>query len=125
VYGGLNRKDWRTVRTQDITADAAELKRELVPMLRAQFRPAGAELVSWTEALVLETRALMRAVLPLREHELEFLDRLNGAGDIVPELITSDPSMQATIRNLPGLKWKAMDVKRHLGLVPAEGDESV
>jgi hypothetical protein len=122
VYGGLNRKDWRTVQIDDIAADALELKRDLVPMLRAGVRPLDAEILSWSEMLVRETRELMAAVLPLEAHELDFLGRLNGAGDIAPELLTAEPSMQAIIRDHPGLKWKALNVKKRLG-VGSGGDE--
>jgi hypothetical protein len=58
----------------------------------------------------------MAAVLPLAEHELEFLERLNGAGDIAPEVLTDVPAMQAIIRDHPGLKWKALSVKKRLGV---------
>jgi predicted nucleotidyltransferase component of viral defense system len=115
VYGGLNRKDWRTVRTDDITAEAFELKRELVPMLRVGFRPKDNEITTWTETLVRETRELMALVLPLDAHEREFLDRLNDAGDIVPELLTKDHAMQSIIREHPGLRWKALNVKKRAG----------
>jgi predicted nucleotidyltransferase component of viral defense system len=115
VYGGLNRKDWRTVRVEDVGAEAPELTRELVPMLRADARPKESEIASWTEALVRETRELLAAVLPLAARELEFLERLNGAGDIVPEVLTDVPAMQAIIRDHPGLKWKALNVKKRLG----------
>ncbi len=124
VYGGLNRKDWRTVQIEDIAADAIELKRELVPMLRAGARPLDAEISSWAERLVNETRELMAAVLPLQKHELEFLERLNGAGDIAPEILTTEPEMQAIIRDHPGLKWKALNVKKRVagGGVAPDGE---
>jgi hypothetical protein len=61
------------------------------------------------------------AVLPLEAHELEFLERLNGAGEISPELLTADTAMQATIREHPGLAWKALHVKKRLGA--SGGDE--
>lgn len=88
----------QTVRIEDLAAEPAELKRELVPMLRAEVRPKNPDIVTWAHALVRETRALMRAVLPLEANELEFIKRLNTTGDIAPELITGDPAMQATIR---------------------------
>lgn len=122
VYGGLNRKDWRTVRVDDVAADALELKRELVPMLRAGVRPLDAEIPSWSEALVRETRERMAAVLPLEAHEREFLERLNGAGEIAPELLTPEPVMQGIIRDHPGLKWKALNVMKRLGTA-VRGDE--
>ncbi len=121
VYGGLNRRDWRTVRIDDIAANASEFKRELVPMLRAGVRPLDAEIPSWSEALVRETRELMTAVLPLDPHEREFLERLNGVGEIAPELLTAEPAMQGIIRRHPGLEWKALNVKKRLGA--AAGDE--
>jgi hypothetical protein len=92
-------------------------------MLRADVRPKPAEIVTWAEELVSETRTLMSAVLPLEAHELEFLERLNGAGNIAPELLTGNPAMQATIREQPGLKWKAMNVKKQLGGAPAVDNE--
>jgi len=51
-----------------------------------------------------------------------FLDRLNDRGDIAPELITGDPDMQATIREHPGLRWKALNVMKHHGIVDDEAD---
>jgi hypothetical protein len=85
-------------------------------MLRLDVRPAKTEIAAWTETLVRETRELMAAVLPLAKHELEFLERLNGAGDIAPEVLTDVPAMQAIIRDHPGLKWKALNVKKRLGV---------
>lgn len=114
VYGGLNRKDWRTVRIEDIAASPAELERELVPMLRADARPSDRDVAAWAEALVSETRALMGKVLPLEDHELAFLERLNGAGELVPELLTEDPALQALIHDNPGLRWKALNIKKRL-----------
>ena len=113
VYGGLNRKDWRTIRVEDIVGEAAELKRQLVPMLRASVRPNDREVAEWTETLVRETRELMSAVLPLAKNERDFLEQLNGRGEIFPGLLTDDPAIQVTIRSHPGLLWKAQNVKKH------------
>ncbi len=113
VYGGLNRRDWRTISTDEIGADAGELKRELIPMLRAGVRPAGDELASWTEALLSETRELMKEVLPLEAHEHEFIEKLVGGGRIHAELLTDDPRLQSIIREHPGLRWKALNVEKH------------
>ncbi len=115
VYGGLNRKDWRTLRIEDLGGDVQELERELVPMLRASVRPKEAEIAVWTETLVRETRELMSAVLPFTDREREFLDRLNDDGEIVPALLTDDLSLQASIRSHPGLLWKAHNMKARVG----------
>lgn len=52
-------------------------------------------------------------MLALTAAEQEFIARLNDRGDIASELLTSDPAMQATIREHPALRWKALNVRRH------------
>lgn len=115
VYGGMNRKDWRTVSPDDVKGDLADAPRDLVPMLRADLAPARRDVTRWLDQLVAVCRERLAIVLPLRAHELEFLERLNAAGDIAPELLTEDPAMQALIRDQPGLRWKALNVKKRLG----------
>ena len=44
----------------------------------------------WTGKLIDETRSLLGAVLPLADHEREFLERLNGQGEIEPSLLTAE-----------------------------------
>lgn len=114
VYGAINRVDWRSITIENVTTTAADVDSQLVPMLRQDVRPVKAAVGAWTDTLVRETRELMSAVLPLFERELEFLDRLNGAGDIVPALLTDDPTMGAIIQSHPGLQWKAQNVKKHV-----------
>jgi hypothetical protein len=75
--------------------------------------PRGRDLV---DKLVAECRERLAIVLPLAANELEFLDRLNGQGDIVPEVLTDDASMQTTLRNHSGLRWKALNMKKRLGV---------
>jgi len=38
VYGGMNRKDWRTVSIEDIDFDASELARQLMPTLNIEIQ---------------------------------------------------------------------------------------
>jgi len=125
VYGGINRKDWRTVSTADVTAETNEVQMELVPMLRADIAPGKRDVAAWAEKLVAECRERLSLVLPLSEPELEFLGRLNDRGEIAPELLTSDPPMQATVREHPGLKWKALNVRKHHGLDVAGGADEL
>lgn len=122
IYGGTNREDWRAITVEHVQTTPGDVDSQLVPMLRLDVRPAKADVVAWTETLVRETRELMAAVLPLEPHEREFLERLNGAGDIAPELLTAEPSMQGIIRDHPGLKWKALNVKKRLGVVASDAE---
>ena len=113
VYGGINRKDWRGVRIEDIDADPADVERQLLPMLRSEIAPTKRTLKSWTAELVKTCRERMSLVLPLAKHEYEFIERLNTHGEIAPELLTPDHQMQDLIRNHPGLKWKALNVNKN------------
>jgi predicted nucleotidyltransferase component of viral defense system len=121
VYGGINRKDWRTVSIADVTASPNDVQVELVPMLRSDRAPARREVAAWVDKLVAECRERLSLVLPLNDKEIEFLRRLNDEGEIVPDLLTSDPDMQAKMRDHPGLKWKALNVRKHRGLDKASG----
>ena len=115
IYGGLNRRDWRTISVEQIETTAGDVDAQLLPMLRLDVRPAKADIKRWTQELVRETRELVAAVLPLARQEAEFLERLNGTGELAPELLTTDPTMQAIIRDHPGLRWKALNVQKHVG----------
>lgn len=124
VYGGINRKDWRMVTPADVTAAPNEVQMELVPMLRVDRVPTKREVVAWAETLVAECRERLSLVLPLNAQETEFLRRLNDEGEIASELLTADPAMQVTLREHPGLRWKALNVRKHRGLDgAAESDE--
>jgi predicted nucleotidyltransferase component of viral defense system len=117
VYGGANREDWRSVAIERVVTTAADVDAQLVPMLRNDMRPKKHEVAAWTDALIQEARNLLSVVLPLTEHEREFLERLNGNGEIIPELLTNDPATQEVIRGHPGINWEAVNVKRRLGAV--------
>ena len=116
VYGGINRKDLRTVSSADIKIDANEALAELVPMLRTDLAPGRGRVAEWTDHLVAECRERLSILLPLEKAEMEFLRRLNDQGDIVPELLTGDADLQEIIRSHPGLLWKALNVRKHRGL---------
>jgi len=116
VYGGLNRRDWRSISLDDITADPIDVDRFLVPLLSAGNAPSPGEIARWTEQLVTECRDLLSGVLPLAGREVEFLRGLNDRGEILPDLLTSDRALGMVIARHPGLRWKALNVRRHQGL---------
>ena len=115
VYGGINRADWRTVSADAVGTTVEDVKRKLLPMLHHRIRPAADGAEEWTTALVEETRALLGTLLPLSDMEVAFLDRLNDAGEIDAELLTDDDDLRTRIRSNPGLRWKALNVKKHRG----------
>jgi len=116
VYGGINRRDWRTVVLDDVKADPREVDRQLIPMLRGDIAPERADVDAWTHNLVTECRDMLSIVLPFDPPEREFLDHLNNRGEIAPALLTADTNLQAIIGSHPGLRWKALNVRKHQGL---------
>jgi predicted nucleotidyltransferase component of viral defense system len=116
AYGGSSRLDWRTLSLDTIGTTPEEVDRQLVPMLRGDLAPGRTDLERWTGQLVAECQDLLSAVMPLEKNEIEFLTRLNDVGKIVPELITEDPEERRIIASHPGLLWKALNVKKHMGL---------
>ena len=116
VYGGINRRDWRTVSLDDVHVDSVDVARHLMPLVHVQSAPARHDVAAWTERLISDCRDGLAALLPMTEEEIEFLTRLNDSGEIVPELLTSDHGLRSTIDSHPGLRWKALNVREHRGL---------
>jgi predicted nucleotidyltransferase component of viral defense system len=113
AYGGMNRRDWREASVGDVTFETDEIRNQLVPLLRSSRLAEVEDLGTWAERLVGETRQALGAVLPLSAPEMEFLDRLNGTGEIAPSLLTSDQDLAERIANHPLTKWKAQNVMDH------------
>ena len=113
AYGGMNRKDWRTVSIDDVQFENAELKRSLLPTLNTLS--IGNLSSSYGKHLVRECKESLSRVLPLTDAEREFLDKLLDKGIIEPSLLTDDHELQERIHNQPLLQWKAINVRRHMG----------
>lgn len=113
LYGAMNRKDWRTVKQEDVDFDSDELNRQLIPTLRTTFSKHHK---SYAQTLVNECRERLSTLLPFNNHEMRFLDLLLDNGEIEPELLTSDSSLQERILQHPLLLWKAQNVRKHRNL---------
>lgn len=92
VYGAMNRKDWRTVSTDDVKFDALELASQLFPTLRVNSPELNVESAEYGARLVRECREGLSAVLPFTDSERTFLDLLLDRGEIDPTLLTTETS---------------------------------
>jgi predicted nucleotidyltransferase component of viral defense system len=115
LYGAMNRKDWRTVRPENVEIDARELRNQLLPVVRGDFTAGIGGAKEWAARLVDECRAGLGALLPLAPGEREFLDRVLDHGEIEPSLLTADEAMSEIIGGHPLLQWKALNVRKHKG----------
>ena len=116
AYGGMNRKDWRTVSVDDVDFDSAELARQLGPSLRTRQPREQEALAEYGAWLAEECRRALSIVLPFTDAEFAFLDLLLERGEIDASILTSDVSLQQRIQAQPLLEWKALNVRRHEGL---------
>ncbi|MFZ0612045.1 MAG: nucleotidyl transferase AbiEii/AbiGii toxin family protein [Desulfobacterales bacterium] len=116
VYGGMNRKDWRTVSIEDLYFDAAELTRQLIPTLHVRAVQEQGSPAEYGAQLVTECKKALSVVLPLTDSEREFLDLLLDKGEIDSTILTADTALQERIQGQPLLEWKALNVRRHKGL---------
>ncbi len=116
VYGAMNRKDWRTVSTEDVSFDIDELESQLIPTLRHETLQKHESIESYGQMLVEGCRQALSVVLPLTEAERTFLDLLLDAGQINPALLTDDEALQERIRQHPQLRWKVFNVRKYKGL---------
>jgi predicted nucleotidyltransferase component of viral defense system len=117
VYGAMNRKDWRTVTVQDVDFDAAELAGQLVPTLHIRTLQEQGTPAEYGARLADECRQALSAVLPFTDAEREFLELLLSRGEIDPTILTADAALQDRIQRQPLLQWKAINVRKHEGLI--------
>ncbi len=116
VYGGMSRKDWRTISIEDVDFESTELARQLIPTLRFNAAEIQTPATDYGSRLLRECRQGLSAVLPFTDSERLFLDLLLDRGVIDPTILTSEESLQRRIQSQPLLQWKALNVRRHKGL---------
>lgn len=115
VYAGINRIDFRKVSVESINFDQSELKNQLFPVLRSASILKGEEFKGWAEKINEECKELLGIILPYKDNELEFLDRLLDDGEIKSDLLTSSEELTEKIRLNPALRWKALNVAQFKG----------
>lgn len=119
LCGAMNRKDWRTVRIDDVGVDASELEDQLAPLLSESSLGRITDRNAWAEKIIAECCTALSVVLPMDASQLKFLDRLLDAGEIDPSLLTDDADVRGRIVQHPALLWKALNVRQHKGGKPS------
>jgi predicted nucleotidyltransferase component of viral defense system len=115
AYGGMNRIDWRSIAVDKLSTTAADIQKELIPMLRKNLAPTPSARGKWTAELVDNCRALASSLLPLSAEEHDFLTLLNERGELQPDILTPDPQMQGRLAVHPMLLWKQANVRHYRG----------
>jgi hypothetical protein len=111
VYSAGARQDVRGLRPGEAVVTSAEVRDQLLPLLRVGGRPFDGDPGRLAGRLNEVCAAAGERLLAWSAREREFIDRLSDGGEIVSELITDDPVMQALVREQPLLQWKALNVR--------------
>ena len=110
-----SRHDCRSLEVPAAPLDGRAIVRELEPMLRRTAEggvPDCDELMEWIDGKLQPAR---EALLVWSQDERRFLDRLLDEGEIEPERLHPDPTVQERVRMQPMLRWKAQNVREHRG----------
>ena len=113
VFGGMNRRDWRTVSLKDIDFEERGLAAQLVPTLRTGTISADETILNFGRRLVNECRERLSVLLPFTNRETRFLDRLLDEGVVDASLLTDNSELRERIEQHPLLAWKAENVREH------------
>lgn len=107
IYSGMNKtRDLSTLKPQDISLDINELKDRLIPLLNKNDLKNIQSIPAWAKNLVTECQKALGRLLPFRENEVEFLNRLQQFGEIHPKLISDDEVFCQRVYQHPALLWK-------------------
>lgn len=106
-----SREDVREIGREGWEVKEADISRELLPLLRCRAEEDTLSAAELAERIRESVRPAREALLEWSGGERKFLDLLLDEGEIRPELLHGDASVQDRIRRQPMLKWKAAHVR--------------
>jgi predicted nucleotidyltransferase component of viral defense system len=115
IYGAMGSKDWRTINIEDIKFKKDEMQKQLIPVLPKDTLKKGLDWPAWIGHMLAECQRGLQRILPLRENEREFLDRLLDHGEIKAPLLTESTAMIDTINSHPLIHWTSQLAIRNKG----------
>ncbi|MBS0655283.1 MAG: nucleotidyl transferase AbiEii/AbiGii toxin family protein [Verrucomicrobia bacterium] len=105
LYSSSSTVDLRSISLDNLSCNANEIKRLLIPLLKQDQ-----QMNKWTQEsnLILDKckNWFLSHLFPLDKNEVEFLNHFHDQGIINPTFLTDDLDIIEKIHQLPGLKWK-------------------
>lgn len=111
VYGGISRRDWRTISIKDIQFDWLEFQNMLLPVLHKNVLQVNKS-KEWVEKILAECIESLNLLLPFNSNEMKFLDQLIEHAEIQSSLLTDDKRLVERIEVQPALQWKVRNIKK-------------
>jgi hypothetical protein len=108
VYAAMRKQGWQQIQVDHVMFTVKDIRDKLIPVLRDSEIPGTSfpAVKAWAEKLVAECKEALSAVLPFRKNEVEFLNQIQLAGQIRPELISDDPDFCGKVVHHPLLHWR-------------------
>lgn len=118
VYAGMETDNWEKINAEKINIDVNDILTKLIPVLRSSAitNTSQKTIQNWALNLITECKKRLRLVLPFRDNEIMFLERLQKDGKLIPTLITKDKEICDKIEKHPSLIWriKQRQAEHHL-----------
>ena len=111
VYAAFQRADFRNLKIHDLQYNP-DFKKDLFFLLK-KADIDGKILPSVYKEMIDKCKDKLKKILPFTAEEKEFLNRVSTKGEIIPELITSNPDTQDRIKKHPMLLWKCLHARKH------------
>src|SRR5438128_363751 len=92
VYVTASRQDVRQLRLGDEAVTVAQVRTQLLPLLRVEGRPFDGDVARIAGRLNEVCTAATGRLLAWSDREREFINGLSDNGEIVAELIADDPA---------------------------------
>jgi predicted nucleotidyltransferase component of viral defense system len=114
VYAAMRKQNWQQIKIDNVEFSVKDIRDKLFPVLKASETPdtLSSSIHNWAENLVDKCKAGLSIILPFRDNEIEFLERLQRYGEIQPELICKDSALCERINSHPLLRWRRQQLDR-------------
>ncbi len=109
VYAAMRKQGWQNISVDNVKFSVKDIRDKLIPVLKESEAPEPRFPIveAWAKKMVEECKSSLSIVLPFKENEIEFLEKLQQHGEIKPELISNNVDFCERVKKHPLLHWRA------------------
>lgn len=106
IYLAMTDNDIVKIKPETIVVDPNDIKNRLLPVLSQEKLPKKMkDIESWSNTILEDLRENVSKLIPLKEHEIEFIKKIRNDHIIKTDLITQDKQISENIKNHPAILW--------------------
>lgn len=109
VYAAMRKQSWQNITVDNVKFSVKDIRDKLIPVLKESEAPEPRFPIveAWAKKLVEECKSHLSSVLPFKKDEIEFLNRLQNHGEIIPEILSDNVNFCERVKIHPLLHWRA------------------